>query len=163
MSITGFWYLSEFNPHNPTGIVGGARGAVKLVGLLGELFEQGYSPILGEGAYERFRKVYFRNEGSEIAGAKAFFDTLTHIDQLAFAFQKTPGDTSTNILTMPGGYTGGDFTTPIGLPNGKDTPHGGIIPANTGEVGFWIREHIPEGLSPETGALGRLRITGRFS
>jgi hypothetical protein len=161
MAIDGRWFKSLSNPADTTGTVGGARSGTELLGVLGDLFEEGYSPMLGEGPYERFRKIFFLNEGPELSEAKAFFQSLTHIDQLLFAFEKVPGDTSDNVLTMPDGYTEDDFVTPVGLFEGVDTPGGGIIPANTGEVGFWIWQYIPEGLSPETGALGRLRIAGR--
>lgn len=163
MSITGSWYESEFNPADTTGVVGGSRSATELSGLLGELFPDGYSPMLGEGPYQRFRKIFFLNEGNEITEAKAFFQAMTHIDQILFAFEKVPGDTTDDTLTMPDGYVEGDFVSPMGLIEGETVPPGGIIPATTGEVGFWIWEYIPEGLSPETGALGRLRIAGRVS
>lgn len=163
MSITGSWYESVSNPSDTVSAVGGARSANPLGSLLGDLFEEGYSPILGEGPYERYRKIFFLNEGNEITGAKAFFQSLTHIDQLLFAFEKTPGDTAANVLTIPTGYLEEDFISPVGLLEGETVPNGGVIPATTGEVGFWVKLYIPEGLSPETGALGRLRIAGRVS
>jgi hypothetical protein len=163
MSITGAWYESTLNPANTSDPVGGARSANPLSGLLGELFEDGYSPLLGEGPYIRYRKVFFLNQGSALVDAKAFFHSLTHIDQVSFAFEKTPGDQTVNTLTMPAGYTTGDFSCPVGLVEGISIPGGGGVPATTGEVAFWIREYIPEGLSPETGAFARLRIAGRYS
>jgi len=160
MAITGEWFKSEYFPHDATSIVGGARGTDPLTGLLGEVFEAGKSKMLGRGTYERFRKIFFLNEGNEISDAVAFWADLQHIGQLRFAFEKTPGDTSDNSATMPDGYTSGDFVCPVGLIDAVGCPNGGVIPAATGEVGIWIMERIPEGLSSETGGIGRLRLAG---
>jgi len=160
MAITGEWYKSEYFPHDATSIVGGGRGTDLLTGLLSEVFEPGKSKMLGRGTYERFRKIFFLNEGNEISDAVAFWADLQHIGQLRFAFEKVADDTSTDSATMPAGYTSGNFLWPVGLIDAVECPNGGVILAATGEVGFWIMERIPEGLSPETGAIGKLRLAG---
>lgn len=158
--ITGAWYKSENFPYDDESLVGGARSEDLLTGLLSEVFEPGKSKMLGRGTYERFRKIFFLNEGNEITDAVLFWADLQHIGQLRFAFEKEPGDTSVDSATMPEGYTSGDFVWPVGLIDGVLCPNDGVIPAATGEVGVWIMERIPEGLSPETGAVGRLRLAG---
>lgn len=158
-TITGEWYKAQYSPLNRTSIVGGSRSSSPLTGLLGELFETGKSKMLGRGSYETFRKLFFLNRGNALSDAVVFWSDLQHADQLRFAFEKTPGDTSTNSATMPSGYTTGDFFSPIGLIDAEDVPTN-PIPATTGEIGLWLMLRIPDGLSPETGALGRLRIAG---
>lgn len=160
MAITGEWFKSEFFPHDRTSVVGGARSNDLLTGLLNEVFEPAKSRMLGRGTFETFRKIFFLNEGNEISDAVAFWADLQHIGQLRFAFEKVPGDTSDDSATMPDGYTSGDFVWPVGLIDAVECPNAGVIVALTGEVGFWIMERIPEGLSPETGGIGRLRMAG---
>lgn len=158
--ITGNWYHATYAPQDATGTVGGSinTGSV-LGGTLSEIFEPGASPFLGRPDYERFRKVFFRNEGTlPVNDAVAFWADLEHVEQLKFAFEKTPGDTSTNSATMPSGYATGDFYGNIGLVNAVDVPS---TPIETGEaVGFWLWQNIPAGLTPETGALARLSVAG---
>lgn len=158
-TLTGQWFKSTLFPKDRVSTVGGTRSSTPLTGLLGEVFEAAKSRMLGRGSYETFRKIFFLNQGNEISDAVAFWGDLQHADQLRFAFEKTPGDTSVNSATMPSGYVSGDFTAPIGLIDAKPVPTN-PVPALTGQIGFWIMQRIPDGLSPETGALGRLRVAG---
>lgn len=163
MPITGSWYKAAYTPQDATGLVGGAiETGSPLSGSLSELFEHGYSPFLGRDPYERFRKVFFQNEGgSQITDAVAFWADLEHVEQMKFAFEQTPGDTSTNSATMPAGYATGDFYGSIGLLNAVDIPSS---PIETGaSVGFWVWQYLPPGLTPETGALARLTVAGNVT
>lgn len=158
-TLTGQWFKSTLSPKDRTSTVGGSRSTNPLTGLLSEVFEVAKSKMLGRGSYETYRKIFFLNEGNAISDAVMFWADLQHSDQLRFAFEKTVGDTSTNSATMPSGYVSGDFMAPVGLIDAENIPLN-PIPATTGTVGVWIMQRIPDGLSPETGALGRLRIAG---
>lgn len=167
MSITGQWYQSVYAPHNATGLVGGAiNTSAPITGNLDEVFELGYSRFLGRTPYQRFRKIFFRNTGNGITEAVVYWQDSENREQMFFAFEKSEGDTSTNSATMPSGYTTGDFMNYVGLEQGVEIPAGaghpvtGEIPASTGEVGLWIWQYIPNGLSDETGALATISIAG---
>lgn len=163
MSIVGNWYQSEHSPQDATGLVGGAADTgAPLVGALSELFEPGHSPFLGRPSYERFRKVFFKNEGAlGVSDAVAFWADLEHAEQMKFAFAKSASDTTTNSTTMPAGYLTGDFYGNIGLLNGVDVP---TSPIETGDsAGFWIWQRIAPGLTPETGTLARLSVAGNVT
>jgi hypothetical protein len=166
-TLTGQWYKAEDTPLNDTDQVGGAIDlANPMTGLLSELFEVGRSKALGQGYYDRFRKIFFRNEGNDVSEAVAFFQKLQHIDQLRFAFEKSADDTSTNSATMPAGYVAGDFESPVGLIEatggiGQIPPDGTLTGLES--VGMWVWQRIPEGLSPETGTLGVVRIAGNVA
>jgi len=161
MPITGSWYKAENYPLDNSSLVGGGLDSSSpLTGFLGEYFEPGVSNLLGQGDYLRYRKIFFRNDGGEdLSQAKAFFEVLQHIDQLKFAFEQTPGDTSPDSTQMPSGYVTGDFVGPVGYIDGTGVP-GGTITGGGGSVGFWLEERIQPGLSLETGALGRIGLGG---
>lgn len=155
--ITGQWFKAEYTPQDETSQVGGDPDyGAPMTGFLGELFEMGRSPALGEGAYYRYRKVFFQNQGNDISSGLAFFQSLQHIDQLKFAFEKASGDTATDSETMPAGYVEDDFTCPVGL--GFATGFGTLT--GLGALGMWVRQRVPEGLTSETGTLGVIRIAG---
>jgi len=161
MPITGAWYKAANSPLDATSPVGGGIDVTSpLTGYLSELFEQGVSNLLGQGDYVRYRKIFFKNEGgNSLSQAKAFFEVLQHIDQLKFAFEKSPGDSSANSETMPTGYVTGDFVGPVGYVEGTGIP-GGIVTGGGGTLGFWLEQRIQPGLSLETGALGRIGLGG---
>jgi hypothetical protein len=158
--ITATWYRAQMSPQDATSTVGGNIDTGEPIsGVLDEIFEPGASRFLGRTPYQRFRKIFFRNEGNEITDAVAFWADSQHVEQMYFAFEQTPGDTSTNSVTMPSGYETGDFYSAVGLINAIDLPSQTIL-ANTGQVGFWIMQIIPNGLTDETGALASLAIAG---
>ncbi len=161
MALTGTWYRSLSFPQDATSTVGGAIDTGSPVtGNLDEIFELGASRFVGRPVYQRFRKIFFRNEGNAVSEAVAFLQDSQHREQIKFAFEQTTGDTSTNSATMPAGYETGDFYDAIGLEYGVELPNSGALAATTGTQGFWLWEYIPDGLSDETGALARLAIAG---
>lgn len=159
-TLTGTWLKAEFFPHDAVSIVGGAIGLDPFTGLLSEAFEVGKSKALGRGSYERYRKIFFRNDGNDVDDAVAFFQTVQHLDQIRFAFEKVASDTSVDSATMPAGYTTGDFVSPVGLIDAEPFPVAKNPLVTAGTIGFWLMQRIPEGLSPETGAVATLRIAG---
>ncbi len=160
MAITATWYRAINSPTDATSLVGGAIDTGSpLTGSLDELFEPGASRFLGRTPYQRFRKLFFKNQGNQITEAVAFLADSQHREQIYFAFEQTPGDTSANSATMPSGYETGDFYNAIGLSEAIDLPVA-TIAATTGEVAFWLMQLIPNGLSDETGALASLAVAG---
>ena len=166
-TLTGQWYKAEHSPKDATSQVGGGIDVSSpMTGFLGELFEVGRSRALGQGAYDRFRKIFFRNEGNDLSDAVAFFQSLQHIDQLRFAFEQGTDDTSTDSETMPSAYAEADFISPVGLIEatggiGQIPPSGALT--GYGSIGMWVWQRIPEGLSAETGTLGVVRIAGNVA
>ncbi len=160
MSITGSWYHAEYAPQDSTGLVGGGIDeAAPFGGTLSELFEAGASPFLGRPSYERYRKLFFKNEGgNDIEDCVAFWADLEHAEQMKFAFEKSTDDTSTNSVTRPAGYDEADFLNPVGLINASGLPSSTIAAGET--RAFWIWQELPAGLTAETGALARLAIAG---
>jgi hypothetical protein len=159
MALDVTWWRAQYHPQDATSIVGGTTGNAQITGLLDEIFESGASKFLGRTPYQRFRKVFVRNEGTEITECVAFWANLQHVEQLGFAFEKVAADTSANSATMPTGYVTGDFYSVVGLEDAVDVPGGSLGP--TGDyLGFWIMQTIPNGLTSETGALAQLAIAG---
>jgi hypothetical protein len=153
------WWRAQYHPQDATSIVGGTTGNAQLTGVLDEIFEEGASRFLGRTPYQRFRKIFVRNDGDEITDCVAFWADMQHREQLAFAFEQTTGDTSVNSATMPSGYETGDFYSVIGLEDAVDVP-GGTLGATGDYLGFWLMLTIPNGLTSETGCFNRLAIAG---
>lgn len=160
--LTGTWYKSANWQTGLSGVVGGAiNTGAALTGLLDEVFPLGNSRFVGRPEYERFCKVFFRNEGNAVSDLVFFFSEQEHPGQVKFAFEKTPGDTGLSPTGMPSGYTEDDFLEPIGLEDTTDQD--GFSLAHNASKGLWLWEQIPDGLNSETGALSRITAAGNVA
>lgn len=157
--LTGTWYKSASWQTGDSGVVGGAIDTGEpITGLLDEVFPMAASRFVGRPEYERFCKIFFRNEGNAVSDLVFFFADQEHPGQIKFAFEKTPGDTGLSPTGMPSGYSEDDFIEPIGL--SETTGQDGFSLANNESQGLWLWQAIPDGLNSETGALSRLAAAG---
>lgn len=157
--LDGTWYKSANWQTGDSGTVGGSINTGEpLTGLLDEIFPLAASRFIGRPEYERFCKIFFRNEGNAASDMVMFFADQEHPGQITFAFEKTPGDTGASPTGMPSGYTDEDFIEPIGLSETED--QAGFSLATNASKGVWLRQVIPDGLNSETGAVSRLAVAG---
>jgi len=147
-------------PGDDTSTVGGAINSSNTAfgGTLGELFSTSISGFVGTDDVVRYMKVFIKNTGDEISDFTVFLQSLEYSDQLAVAFEASADDTSTNVLTMPSGYTDDDFTTPIGLANGVQPSTTTI--AVDGSVAVWLQLTISAGLVADSSATATLSVAG---
>ncbi len=160
MAFTVSFIQPEDYPGNDADQVGGAISGpeVAFSGTLGELFASTTSGFVGTPGVTRYMKVFVKNTGDEISDFTVFLQNVEYPEQLALAFEKVASDTSSNVLTTPSGYSGADFSTPIGLANG-------IQPASTtvaagATVALWVRLTVPSGLTADSAATAVLSIAG---
>lgn len=151
----------EDYPGNDTDQVGGAISSspeTAFSGTLGELFASTTSGFVGTSAATRYMKVFIKNTGDQIDDLTVFLQNVEYPEQLAIAFEAAASDTSANVLSTPSGYSGTDFTTPIGLANG-------IQPSNTtlaagASIALWVRLTVPAGLTADSAATAVLSVAG---
>lgn len=160
MAFTVSFIQPENYPSDDTSTVGGAINSSDTAfdGTIGELFSTSTSGFVGTSDVVRYMKVFIKNTGDEISDFTVFLQSLEYSDQLAFAFEASADDTSTNVLTMPSGYVDGDFTTPVGLDNGVQ-PSSTTVATN-GTVAVWLRLTIAAGLTADSSATGVLSVAG---
>lgn len=66
-----------------------------------------------------YRKVFVEtNSSSDLSGARVYIDSADDISQIAIALEKVSGDATSLYTSIPGGYSGGDFTSPTGFNSG---------------------------------------------
>jgi len=150
----------EDYPGNDTNQVGGAISSpeVQFSGTLGELFASTTSGFVGTNAVTRYMKVFIKNTGDEISDFTVFLQNVEYPEQLAIAFESSASDTGANVLATPSGYSGSDFSTPIGLANGIQPASTTV--ANGGTVAVWIRLTVPAGLTADSAATAVLSVAG---
>ena len=149
----------EDYPSDDTSQVGGAidGGTTLFSGALSELFAPSTSGFVGTAAVTRYMKVWIKNDGDDISDLTVFLQNVEYPEQLSIAFANG-NDTAANVLSMPSGLSGPDFSTPIGLANGIQPTSTSLT--NGSSVAIWVKLTLPSGLTADSAATAVLSVAG---
>lgn len=149
-------YLSEYNPNNLTGQVGGDISSSTLSGYVTELFPHVSSPPSGTSeSHVQYRKVFVKNEYDYASDeTRIWIEGAEHPDQVSVAIATGVSEVLASGTVAPTGN--GAWRTPTNYANGISI---GTLPASS-YSGIWIRQTLSGIASADPYVSFRLYIGG---